>query len=215
MNASVQTFLLALSALFSIVNPIGVAFIFSQVTASRSHTERLQLAARIAFYSALVMLVALWGGAYVLSFFGISLSALRIAGGLVVGINAWLLLQAPERTEERKQQQAAESEGIDAVAFFPLTIPFTTGPGTMSVAIALGSNRPNAGPEVLSFVLGASAAAVAVALIIWVTYAFADRVTAMLGRSKAQVVTRLAAFLLLCVGTQIAMSGVADFVHGL
>jgi multiple antibiotic resistance protein len=215
MNASAQTFLLALSALFSIVNPIGVAFIFSTVTASRSHAERLQLAARIAFYSAFVMLVALWGGAYVLSFFGISLAALRIAGGIVVGINAWLLLQAPERTEERKQQQAAESEGIDAVAFFPLTIPFTTGPGTMSVAIALGSNRPNAGPEVLSFVLGASAAAVVVALIIWVTYAFADRLTAMLGRSKAQVVTRLAAFLLLCVGTQIAMNGVADFARSL
>ncbi|HVT52470.1 MAG TPA: MarC family protein [Dongiaceae bacterium] len=215
MNASAQTFLLALSALFSIVNPIGVAFIFSTVTASRSHAERLQLAARIAFYSALVMLVALWGGAYVLSFFGISLAALRIAGGIVVGINAWLLLQAPERTEERKQQQAAESEGIDAVAFFPLTIPFTTGPGTMSVAIALGSNRPNSGPEALSFVLGASAAAVVVALIIWVTYAFADRLTAMLGRSKAQVVTRLAAFLLLCVGTQIAMNGVADFARSL
>jgi multiple antibiotic resistance protein len=215
MMGSTQTFLLALSALFSIVNPIGMAFIFSQVTASRSHQERLQLARRIAFYSALVMLVALWGGAYVLSFFGISLAALRIAGGIVVGINAWLLLQAPERTEERKQQQAAESEGIDAVAFFPLTIPFTTGPGTMSVAIALGSNRPNSGPEALSFVLGASAAAVVVALIIWVTYAFADRLTAMLGRSKAQVVTRLAAFLLLCVGTQIAMNGVADFARSL
>jgi len=215
MNASAQTFLLALSALFSIVNPIGVAFIFSQVTANRSHSERKQLAGMIAFYSALVMLVALWGGAYVLSFFGISLSALRIAGGIVVGINAWLLLQAPERTEERKQQQAAESEGIESVAFFPLTIPFTTGPGTMSVAIALGSNRPNAGPEVLGFVLGASAAAIVVALIIWVTYAFADRLTAMLGRSKAQVVTRLAAFLLLCVGTQIAMNGIADFVRSL
>jgi multiple antibiotic resistance protein len=215
MNASAQTFLLALSALFSIVNPIGVAFIFSQVTASRSHAERQRLARMIAFYSALVMLVALWGGAYVLSFFGISLSALRVAGGIVVGINAWLLLQAPERTEERKQQQAAESEGIDSVAFFPLTIPFTTGPGTMSVAIALGSNRPPAGPDVWPFVLGASAAAIAVALITWVTYAFAERLSALLGRSRAQVVTRLAAFLLLCIGTQIAMSGIADFVHSL
>ena len=215
MNASAQTFLLALSALFSIVNPIGVAFIFSQVTASRSHAERQQLARMIAFYSALVMLVALWGGAYVLSFFGISLSALRIAGGGVVMINAWLLLQAPERTEERKQQQAAESEGVESVAFFPLTIPFTTGPGTMSVAIALGSNRPSDGADVLPFVLGASAAAIAVALITWVTYAFAERLTAMLGRSKAQVVTRLAAFLLLCVGTQIALNGIADFVRSL
>ena len=215
MNASLQTFLLALSALFSIVNPLGSAFIVSQVTAGRAAAERVQLAGKIALYSALVMLVALWGGAYVLSFFGISLSALRIAGGVVVAVNAWSLLQAPETTEARKQRQAAEAEGIDAVAFFPLTIPFTTGPGTIAVAITLGSNRPAAGPGALAFVLGASAAALTVAAIVWVTYAFADRMEAMLGRSKAQVVSRLAAFLLLCVGTQIAMNGIADFVSHL
>jgi len=215
MNASVQTYLLALSALFSIVNPLGSAFIVSQVTAGRSHAERLRLAWKIGFYSALVMLVALWGGAYVLSFFGISLSALRIAGGIVVAVNAWILLQAPERTEARKQQQAAESEGIDAVAFFPLTIPFTAGPGTISVAITLGSNRPFSGPGVFPFVLSVSAAAITVALIVWITYAFADRLVAWLGRSRTQVISRLAAFLLLCVGTQIALSGVAEFIRGL
>jgi multiple antibiotic resistance protein len=215
MSASLQTYLLALSALFSIVNPLGSAFIVSTVTAGRAHAERLQLAGKVAFYSLIVMLVALWGGAYVLSFFGISLSALRIAGGVVVAINAWSLLQAPETTEARKRSQAAEAEGIDAVAFFPLTIPFTTGPGTIAVAITLGSNRPYAGEAMLGFVLGASAAALTVALIVWITYAFADRMESLLGRSKAQVVSRLAAFLLLCVGTQIALSGIADFVHGL
>jgi multiple antibiotic resistance protein len=215
MSGSVQTYLLALSALFSIVNPLGSAFIVSQVTAGRAPGERMQLAGRIALYSALVMLVALWGGAYVLSFFGISLSALRIAGGIVVAVNAWSLLQAPETTEARKQRQAAEAEGIDAVAFFPLTIPFTTGPGTIAVAITLGSSRPYAGEQVLGFVLGVSAAALTMAAIVWLTYAFADRMEALLGRSKAQVVSRLAAFLLLCVGTQIALGGIADFVHGL
>jgi multiple antibiotic resistance protein len=215
MSASLQTYLLALSALFSIVNPLGSAFIVSTVTAGRAHGERVQLAGKIAFYSLIVMLVALWGGAYVLSFFGISLSALRISGGLVVAINAWGLLQAPEHTEARKQRQASEAEGIDAVAFFPLTIPFTTGPGTIAVAITLGSNRPLEGPEAFAFVLGASAAAFTVALIVWATYAFADRMEALLGRSRAQVVSRLAAFLLLCVGTQIALSGITDFIRGL
>lgn len=215
MNASLQTFLLALSALFSIVNPIGSALIFSQVTAGRSHAERLELSGRIAFYSALVMLGALWGGAYVLSFFGISLAALRLAGGLVVAVNAWHLLQAPERNEEKKQQQASESEGIDAVAFFPLTIPFTAGPGTISVAIAIGSNLPTGGSGAVPFMLGASAAAIAVALLVWLAYAFADRLVTMLGRSRVRVLSRLAAFLLLCVGTQIALNGIGDFVRSL
>jgi multiple antibiotic resistance protein len=213
MNApdiSVQTYLLALSGLFAIVNPIGSAFIFSAVTANRSHAERMVLARKIGVYSAMVMLVALWGGAYVLEFFGISMAALRIAGGVVVAINAWILLQAPERTEERKQQQAGESEGIDAVAFFPLTIPFTAGPGTISVAIAIGSYRPTVGAGGLAYVLGASAAALSVAVMVWLFFSFADRLVAYMGRSKAQVVARLCAFLLLCVGTQIAVNGVTE-----
>lgn len=214
MNGTLQNFLLALSALFSIVNPIGAALIFSQVTSDRSHAERNELARKIAVYSAIVMLGALWGGAYILNFFGVSLSALRIAGGLVVSARAWSLLQEPEMIEERKQEQASHAEGADDVAFFPLTMPFTTGPGTISVAIALGSNLPVGEPGFLPFFLGASAAALIVAFMVWFLYAWADRVVALLGPGRARVMSRLAAFLLLCVGVQITLNGVADFMAG-
>lgn len=207
-----QSFLLAFSALFSIVNPIGTAFIFSQVTAERSHGERAALARRIGLYSLLVMLGAIWGGTYVMSFFGVSLAALRIAGGLVVGAFAWQLLSAPERREERKQRQADEAVGEADVAFFPLTMPLTTGPGTISVAIALGSSRPEGGTAFLTFFLGTSIAAAVIAVIIWLAYRWADRLTALLGETRVQIVSRLAAFLLLCVGTQITLSGVLDAV---
>jgi multiple antibiotic resistance protein len=212
LNGAVQNFLLALSALFSIVNPIGSALIFSQVTAERTHEERRVLARRIAVYSVLVMLGALWGGAYVLNFFGVSLAALRIAGGLVVASSAWMLLQRPEQNEERKAERASHATGEDDVAFYPLTMPFTTGPGTIAVAIAIGSNLPVGKPGFLSFFLGASAAAVAIAVMVLVAYSFADRLVALLGPAQARVVTRLAAFLLLCVGVQITLNGLADFL---
>jgi multiple antibiotic resistance protein len=215
MSGAAQNFLLALSALFSIVNPIGSALIFSQVTASRSHDERAELARRIAVYSAIVMLGALWGGAYILSFFGVSLSALRIAGGLVVASRAWTLLEAPEQNEERKQEQASASEGCSDVAFYPLTMPFTTGPGTISVAIALGSNLPVGEPGFAAFVLGASAAAIVIAVMVWVSYAWADSLVALLGPARARIIARLAAFLLLCVGTQITLNGVTDVLRPL
>ena len=82
LNGTVSSFLVTLPALFSIVNPLGGALIYSQVTADRTHDQRVTLAWRIAIYSAGVMLVALWAGATIMSFFGVSLSALRIAGGL-------------------------------------------------------------------------------------------------------------------------------------
>ncbi|HVJ54946.1 MAG TPA: MarC family protein [Aliidongia sp.] len=209
-SSAINSFLLAFPALFSIVNPIGGALIYSQVTADRSHAERTRLARRIGFYSALVMLVALWGGAYVLNFFGVSLGALRIAGGLVVAVRAWELLSTPEVNEANKQEQAAPASDGDDVAFFPLTMPFTTGPGTISVAIALGSTRPASGLDLLSFFLGVSAAALVIAAAVWVAYRSADGLVAFLGAANGRIITRLAAFLLLCVGTQILVTGIEN-----
>ncbi len=209
-----QNFLLAFSALFSIVNPISSALIFARVTADRSHAERIELAQRVGCYAALVMLVALWGGAYVLDFFGISIAALRIAGGFVVAAQAWTMLSAAEHHEERKEGQAAAATGAADVAFFPLTMPFTTGPGTMSVAIALGSSLPVGSPQMMPFVLGSSAAAIAVAVLVWLTYSSADRILGWLGPAGARVVSRLSAFLLLCIGTQITLGGVTEVLRG-
>ncbi|KQT78473.1 MarC family protein [Methylobacterium sp. Leaf466] len=211
LEAGVASFLLALSTLFSIVNPVGAALIFAQVTAQNSHAERLELARRIGFYAALIMLAALWAGAPILNFFGVSLAALRIAGGLVVGASAWTLLRAPEAREARKHAEAQEPAGnLAEIAFFPLTLPFTTGPGTIAVAIALGSNRPPAGPESVGFFVGVSLAALVIAAMVRIAYGSADRVVSLIGPGRARVLGRLSAFLLLCVGTQIFLNGVVD-----
>lgn len=207
---TLASFLLAFSALFSIVNPLGGALIYSQVTAARPRAARVRLAWRVALYSAVVMIIALLAGTPLLGFFGISLSALRIAGGLVVAAHAWELLSVPEHQEDRKQQQAASADVEADVAFFPLTMPFTTGPGTISVAIALSANRPSGTDDLLAFYLGGALAALAVALIVGICYASADRVVALLGQARSRVVTRLAAFILLCVGVQILLTGAHD-----
>ncbi len=201
-------FLLAFPALFSIVNPIAGGFIFREATAARTHAGRVALARRVALYPLLVMLIALWGGSYVLAFFGISVAALRIAGGLILSLFAWGLLDAPERRNERKQAEADTTS--DDPAFFPLTLPFTTGPGTIAVSVALGAGRPTAGDGLLTFFLGVSCAAIALAVVIWLTYANADRIGALLGQSGSRTVTRLSAFLLFAIGVQVLITGVTD-----
>jgi multiple antibiotic resistance protein len=220
-QAASAAFLLAFPTLFSIVNPLTGAIIFSQATAGRNHAERLELARRVGFNSALVMLVSLWAGSYILSFFGISLNALRIAGGIVVAIRAYHMLSAPEANEERKQAQAnaipaadqGSADNVSGIAFFPLTLPFTTGPGTISVAIALGTEHPQYGAGLFSFFTGASVAALAIAALIWSLYAMADRLDVLLGPAGRQAVTRLAAFLLLGIGVQIILSGAIPVLH--
>ena len=215
LSEATSSFLLAFSALLSIVNPFGGALIYSQVTANRSAVERRALAWRVAVYSAIVMLTALWFGTPLLGFFGISLAALRIAGRFVVAAHAWEMLDGTERQEDRKQKQAAPASGAEDEAFFPLTMPFTTGPGTISVAIALSANAPAFGLQSAPFYAGASLAAIAVAVVVGGCYASADRVVALLGQARARVVTRLAAFILLCVGVQITLMGVQDVLGAL
>ncbi len=215
MNAS-AAFLLAFPALFSIVNPVGTAFIFNEVTTHLPRAERAKLAGRVGLYSLAMMLGALWGGAYVLNFFGITLAALRIAGGAVVALRAWGLLMAPEQQEARKQEQAGPpASGALEMAFFPLTMPLTTGPGTISVAITLGAERPASGLGLLPFFVGVSGAAAAIALVIWVSYRSADRVAGWIGAAARRTISRMMAFLLLCLGAQILINGVEDVVGAL
>lgn len=215
MNSAFNAFLLGFPALFSIVNPISGAFIFRVRTDERSRPDRLKLARRVAMYAALVMLVALWAGSYVLAFFGISLPALRCAGGLVLALYAWAMLNSPERREAHKDEQAASAEGLEDVAFYPLTLPFTTGPGTISVAVALGSAHPIRGDGLLPFFIGMSAAALVLALCVWVFYSFADQLSRLLGQNASRSITRLSAFFQLCIGVQILITGVTEVLQPL
>jgi multiple antibiotic resistance protein len=213
LSTIVGAFLLAFPTLFSIINPIGSSLVFYNVTSGRSHADRALLARRIAFYSLAILLGSILLGGYILNFFGVSLGALRIGGGLVVSVQAWNLLLAPEAQETKKAGDAAPAALRDDIAFFPLTMPLTTGPGSISVAIALASERPSEGPGLISFFVGMTLAAVLNAFLVWAFYASSDRVLSFLGPSGARVLNRLAAFLLLCIGVQIIITG-AESVLG-
>jgi multiple antibiotic resistance protein len=219
LGGALSAFLLAFPALFSIVNPLGGAIIFNEVTAQQSHAQRVALARRVAVYSTFVMLVTLLAGSYILSFFGISLDALRIAGGIVVAVRAYEMLSAPEDQSARKEKEAKPVEAADSgdlagYAFFPLTLPFTTGPGTIAVTVSLGTERPDDLTTMAVFYAGAAVAVLAMAVLIWVSYTTADRMAAILGAAGRQVVARIAAFLLLGIGVQIALSGLVPVLHG-
>jgi multiple antibiotic resistance protein len=209
-NEAITAFLLGFPALFSIVNPVSGAFIFRSRTDERTHAERMKLARLVGVYSAVVMLVALWAGSYVLAFFGISLPALRCAGGLVLALYAWALLNTPERQEERKREQASHAEGLDDVAFYPLTLPFTTGPGTISVAVALGAARPAGEQAIFLFFVGMSLAALVIAASVWLLYSFTDQLSRLLGQVASRTITRLSAFFQLCIGVQILITGITE-----
>jgi multiple antibiotic resistance protein len=207
-----NTFLLVYAGLFPIVNPIGGAPIFLALTRHCDDKERNMLALRVTRSSFLLLLGSLLVGSYVLEFFGITLPMVRVAGGLVVTAAGWNLLQEGDHAEQESATHANPTKPMDS--FYPLTMPITVGPGSIAVAITIGSARPRVGFSHLVLLGGAAGAGlIAISATIYVCYRFAEETLVVLGEQGTNVLIRLSAFILLCIGIEIIWSGYSALVH--
>jgi multiple antibiotic resistance protein len=208
MSEIVKAFLLTFAALFPIVNPIESAPFFYGMTAALSGPERELVARRVATNGFGLLLGSMVIGPYLLEFFGIRLPMVQIAGGFVVSALGWKLL-----TQEDWSDHGADVPGRSrrqTGSFYPLTMPLTVGPGSMSVAITIGSRKtPGIPPlgEIASHATGALLGIVAIAITIYLAYRFASNMAKLLGDTGLEVLVRLSAFILMCIGIEIIWNG--------
>jgi multiple antibiotic resistance protein len=216
MHEVVVNTLLIVSALFPIVNPLGGAPIFLSLTRDYTSAERSVLSWRVALNSFLLLIASLLVGTHILSFFGISIPVVQVGGGLVVISTGWKMLNW--KSEEDTVNQARKNgsaEDITQQAFYPLTLPVTVGPGSISVAITLGANAPHHAGGNLLVILAAVNGSLLTALSVYLCYASAERMSRLLGAAGMGVVMRLSSFLLLCIGVQIVWNGVSALLRTL
>ncbi len=204
--------LLALPALLSIINPLGGAFIFLGATENLPPPLRLRLARWVAIHGFILLNVSLYVGAYVLEFFGISMSVLRVAGGVIIATAGWRLLETDDKPQSDKALLMAPHKSPSEMAFYPLAMPLTTGPGTISIAISLGTSRRPGVEGLLSFTMAATITTGIICLLIYVFYSQAERVGKAIGPTGTTIVTRLSAFLLFCIGIQVLWNGAHDLL---
>ncbi|MEX3926953.1 MarC family protein [Paraburkholderia sp. BR10936] len=216
LNQLSDTFLLVFAGLFPVINPPAAGFIVLSMLPHATAGERAFLARIIAINSLFILLGALLMGAYVLSFFGISIPVLRVAGGLVIAFAGWNLLHKSPAGSEAAQSQAptasARQATLRAMAFYPLTLPVTVGPGSIAVAIALGTGRPRGHVQLVN-VVGVLLALVVLCGCIYLCVRFAGHVGKRLGPVGTEVLMRLLAFVLLCIGLQILWLGIEDLLE--
>jgi len=207
----VEGLLLVIAALLPIVNPFGGAPVFLAMTADCTAALRATLAQKIAVNAFILLLASLFVGTYVLEFFGLSVPVVQVAGGIVVCANAWELLRAGNVAPIIPSSAPAAAE-IASRAFYPLTLPLTVGPGTISVAITIGAHHPQ---SVRSLVVHGAADVIGAALIaatVFICYRYADRMQRVLGETGTSVLIRLSAFILLCIGVQIFWTGASTLL---
>jgi multiple antibiotic resistance protein len=210
----VEGLLLVIAALLPIVNPFGGAPVFLAMTADCTAALRATLAQKIALNAFILLLASLFIGTYVLEFFGLSVPIVQVAGGVVVCANGWELLRAGGVTPAMPAAAPAASE-IASRAFYPLTLPLTVGPGTISVAITIGAHHPQSMRSLLVNGAADVAGAALIAATVFVCYRYADRMLRVLGETGTSVLIRLSAFILLCIGVQIFWTGASALLAGL
>ena len=208
----VEGALLVFAALFPIVNPLGGAPIFVAMTSGFSPAERAALAWQVTVNAFILLLASVATGTYVLEFFGLSVPVVQVGGGLVVSALGWQLLQDPGAIDRAAPETMRPRRNL---AFYPLTMPLTVGPGSISVAITIGANHPH---SVRSLLINGPAILIGVTLVaatVFVAYRYADRLSRMIGETGMTVCLRLSAFILICIGVQIVWNGASALLRTL
>ena len=201
------------ATLLPIINPLSTAPVFV-ATVGSDRVLAKRLARQVAINSWFVVFFSIVVGTYVLQFFGISLPVVRLGGGLLVAATAWRMLNRDQRDDVHSAaagEAIAMSEAeIFNRSFFPITFPLTTGPGTIAAAIALGARIPATPVLYIASAFAAAVGALVVSVTLYLVLANSSRVVKWLGEVGLLVLTRLMAFLLLCIGIEIMWSGWAE-----
>lgn len=209
---TIRSMLLVYAALLPIVNPFGMAPIFAAMLYPYDMEVRRAVALKVAVNGLALLLGSVFVGSFVLDFFGVSIGAVQLGGGLLVMLSGWRILNEQTSAPERSLDPPPSSAAILSKAFYPLTMPLTVGPGSIAVALTLGGNFH--GITRLQRLEGAVASTLGVTLIavtIYLCYRFSDRLERFLGKTGTSIVIRLSAFILVCIGVQIMFNGVNQF----
>jgi len=190
-------------ALFPIVNPFGGIPFFFALTSGYAPRDRNNTALKTALYVFLILVFFLFLGRFVLSFFGLSLPVLRIAGGLIVAHSAWNMVTGESRVTVAEGTEAATKEDI---ALTPMAMPMLSGPGSIGVVIGMAATTSNW----LSYI-GMIFGIAALGLTVFLFLRLGGKFVARLGPTATGAINRIFGFLILSVAVQLIWDGLAEF----
>ncbi|MBR9922991.1 MAG: MarC family NAAT transporter [Bacteroidetes bacterium] len=206
-----ELFIGSLAALFSVVNPLGAVPVFLAMTPHYTKIERNKTARATSLYFMMILLVFFFAGVGILGFFGISLNAMRIAGGFVILSSGYSLL-AGKMAEGRAINNKVREEALEKedISFSPMAMPMLSGPGSISLLITFYSENPDWGNR---FVIAGSV--IGMALIIFLILRSAPYLFKLLGVAGLKALSRIMGFIVMAIGIQYIIYGVVHLVESL
>jgi multiple antibiotic resistance protein len=203
---------LSFSALLPLINPLGSALIFLAEVENAPPDLFRQLARKVAVATVIFLLLIEVAGAAILAFFGISLPVVQLAGGFALAAMGWGLLNQQEGSSAQSSHEVQAGPLEDKI-FYPLTFPITAGPGCIVVTLTLSAHASQ--PAIVGTIfahLGIALAVVGLGVTVWLSYAYAPGITRKVKPQTVHGILRVIAFVLLCIGVQIAWNGLEALV---
>lgn len=207
-------FITILVGLFSLINPLSALPVYIGMTQDYSEENKLRTLKKTCVYIFIICVVSYFLGVYLLNFFGITIPALRVAGGLVIFRSGWQLLNLKHKKELREDAND-ESDKKEDISFSPLAMPLLAGPGSMSFLITLYSTRSENLNEGLWQDAQALLAIVIVTVSIYFVFKFAPRLMRRTGKSGLNSLSKVMGFIVICIGIQMIVSSVSTVVKNI
>ncbi|XRP97457.1 NAAT family transporter [Methanocaldococcus sp. 16A] len=197
-----QYFILAFTSIFSILNPFGAVPVFITLTESYPKKERDLVARKTVIYTLAILLVFTLFGEWILKFFGISLDAFKIAGGILLLLISLDMVRGKQESKiQRKDIEAAYE--IDEIALMPLATPLLAGPGSITACMVAMAEAPTFGDKFLVIL------AILLSLAItYLTLLSAESVLDKIGKLGIRILTRMMGLILTAIAVQMVVNGI-------
>jgi multiple antibiotic resistance protein len=214
------SFFIAFAALLPLINPLGSALVFLGLVGEAPASVYRSLARRIAINNIIFLAVFELLGAAILNFFGLSLPIVQLSGGMVIAAMGWSVLNerdaaATSRNKKEETEVRDDSHLLDLEhkVFYPFTFPITSGPGTLVglLTITARISSRSLSRDVLAHA-GIFLAIVVLSALCYFCYAYAPKLSRKIPASTAHGILRVVAFILLCIGVQIAWNGLSVLI---
>jgi multiple antibiotic resistance protein len=212
MLALMQATTFSFAAIFPILNPLGSAVIFLTLTLGTTDATLAKIARQVAINTFILLVIVLLTGSWILRFFGITIPVVQIGGGLVVAYIGWRLLNQSPISNGSATDEPPSDVDATSLAFYPLTMPITAGPGCIATTLTIGAHEIGTRTQNTMWgELGAVLGILLASITVYFCYRYARAITKSIGPSGTQVIMRLFAFINMCIGIQIVWNGVAAF----
>ena len=207
MNFNIEFFILCISSLFTVLDPLGNVPIFISMTQDYSQKERNLISLKAIFFSFIVLTLFALIGEFIFSFYNITIHSFRIAGGLLLFKISLDMVESKRSRTKTTPKEEKEAEEKEAIAFTPLAIPLIAGPGSIATIMILASESKNNNDNFAIFF--------ALAIVLFITlliFRISDILSNRLGRSGLRIMKRLMGLILMVISIEFILKGVKDSI---